>query len=229
MSSAAPRSESASDILIVAAHQPELFGFQDLLGPALSATLSGLRVMARPVGIGMPAAAVGVSAAIVEHRPRLVVAVGTCGSYEGRGPAIGRVVVAAGVHLASIAAIEGRGGLPNVMQAALVADPAVASALVAVEGVVMADVATTLAITTDDALADAIATSHGCQVEHLEAYSMALACRAQRIPFACVLGVANRVGRRGREQWIEHHLAAGEAAVAVVARWLQASEPAVKI
>jgi len=40
-----------------------------------------------------------------------------------------------------------------------------------------------------------------------------------------VLGVANAVGARAREEWRAHQAAASEAAAATVARWLTAGAP----
>jgi nucleoside phosphorylase len=79
-------------------------------------------------------------------------------------------------------------------------------------------VATTLAVTVDDAAAARIAQATTAHVEHLEAYGVAAACAARGIPFAAALGVANEVGARGREEWRAHHRAAAAAAVDVVLR-----------
>jgi nucleoside phosphorylase len=89
------------------------------------------------------------------------------------------------------------------------------------EGAGSVDVATTLAITTDDALAARLADHTRCDVEHLEAFAVARACNARSIPLAVVLGVANIVGSGARAEWLENHRAAGDAAGAHVARWLE--------
>jgi hypothetical protein len=65
-----------------------------------------------------------------------------------------------------------------------------------------------------------MASGTGSSVEHLEAYSVALACAAPGVPFAAVLGVANAVGARGRAEWRTHHARASEACIGVVAAWL---------
>ena len=82
------------------------------------------------------------------------------------------------------------------------------------------DVATTLAITVDDAAAARIASSASVHVEHLEAHGVAAACAARGIPFAAALGVANVVGARARDEWRAHHRSAASAAVDVVLRAL---------
>ena len=80
------------------------------------------------------------------------------------------------------------------------------------------DIATTLTITTDDALAGTLAESVSAEVEHLEAFGVATACARERTPFGSCLGIANMVGASAREEWRPHHQSAGSAAAAAVAR-----------
>jgi hypothetical protein len=70
-------------------------------------------------------------------------------------------------------------------------------------------VATTLAITTDDDVAAAMGDSVQADVEHLEAFAVGRACELAGVMFSAVLGVANIVGARGREQWRENHVRVG--------------------
>jgi nucleoside phosphorylase len=81
-------------------------------------------------------------------------------------------------------------------------------------------VATTLAVTEADDLAAALVTTLSCEAEHLEAAGVAEACVQARVPFAAVLGVANRVGAPARAQWRAHHREAGDAAARLAERWL---------
>jgi nucleoside phosphorylase len=82
-------------------------------------------------------------------------------------------------------------------------------------------VATTLGITTDDALAQLLGSKSGCAAENLEAYSVALACAAHDIPFACLLVATNAVGSEGRAQWQKHQRAAAEKAAELLLLWLE--------
>jgi nucleoside phosphorylase len=84
----------------------------------------------------------------------------------------------------------------------------------------VADVATTLAITTDDPLAGVLGRCTGAMVEHLEAYGVALACEARKIPFVAALGVANVVGSAGRAGWLAGHTRATQAVNALLAQWI---------
>src|SRR5688572_17199301 len=94
------------------------------------------------LGVGMLAAGVA-TAALLARRPEALVLVGTAGAYPG-GPAIGTVVTARRVGLASHGAAAGLGYLP-LAPAPLDLAPA--------RGLVACDVLCLTAITTDPALA----------------------------------------------------------------------------
>lgn len=182
-------------MLFVAAFEPELTKLRELR-PSLRT---------QPVGIGLAAAGVGMARALSDERASGksvsgVVLLGTCGAFPGRGLGIGDVVIAAGVRLGSAAVARGEGAFPSPMGDALFCD----TSLLRVQARSV-QVATTLSVTTSDALAATMAESTACDVEHLEAYAVALACRAAGVPFLALLAVANEVGSRGRAQWAEHH------------------------
>jgi futalosine hydrolase len=185
------------EILVVAAFPPELEGVDGVA-----------------VGIGMAAAAAGTQRALAERRPEGILLVGTCGVYPGHPLSIGSVVVARRVHLVSTAVVEGRGGFPPRMD-----DPI--DATLTPPGSA-ADVATTLAVTIDDALAATITARTACQVEHLEAHAVASVCARAGVAFGALLGIANVVGSRARDEWRANHELAGNAAAAAVKGWLSA-------
>ncbi len=207
------------DVLLVAAFAPELEGLQSILGGAMRAEVGGLLLCARPVGIGLVAAASGTAARLEALGPHAVVLIGTCGAYPSSGLAIGDIALARTVVLVEPAVLEGRAAFPEPMSARV--DPhAAMTAAIATAGGALVEVATTLAVTTDDGLASNLARRGA--VEHLEAFSVATACAAKNVPFAAALGVANVVGSRGRSQWRENHAAAGQAVATFIARWIQA-------
>jgi nucleoside phosphorylase len=212
------------DVLVAAAFAPEIAPLRGLLGEQLGANVAGLDVVAKAVGIGLPVAAGGIVARIETLRPRAIVLVGTCGAYPGTAVAVGEVVVAHKVRLVSSAVIEARAGFPAPMATTVETSPAIATELrrFGARGV---EVATTLAITEDDALAMRIGAQSACEVEHLEAFGVAVASAPYGIPIAVVLGVANRVGRSAHEQWRRHHLAAAGGAARVVEAWLREGAP----
>jgi len=216
----------ATDVLIVAAHPPELAGLKPLLGDALRAKVHDVDVAAEAVGIGLAAAAAGTAMAIRTHSPRCVVLVGTCGVYESRAKeiGIGQVVAAHRVRLASTATVEGRAAFPGPMLVGVDPDASLSRAL-AGESARRVGVATTLAITTDDTLAERIGSTLECEVEHLEAFAVVAACARLHVHTAVVLGVANRVGSSARDEWLRNHEAAGKVATDVVAAWLGRGAP----
>ncbi len=212
------------DLLILGAFGPELAPLRPALGEGLDGQIAGLTVAARSTGIGLPAAAVGATLHLGDVAPRAVIMVGTCGAYAGTGLAIGDVVVARRVLLAEPSALAAQAEFPGPMVLVAEPDGGLTAGLVAAGGR-PADVATTLAITVDGAIARLIAGSLGAQVEHLEAYGVAAASAARGVPFAAVLGVANFVGPAARSEWRAHHHDAAGGAVALVLRWLERDGP----
>ena len=222
---------------MVAAFHPELAFLQGTLADASRQTSqtsqtspapSGpFHVVAKAVGIGMPNAAVGTASRLAVLRPRAIVLIGTCGAYAGAGFAIGDVAIATKVKLVDPAACEGRAAIPAPMPVSLDGDATLAAALASTSGgrARAATVATTLAVTTDDALAARLARDSASHVEHLEAFAVATACSAFGVPFIAALGVANVVGTSAREQWRANHRATAEAAARVVLAWLESGAP----
>ena len=207
------------DILLLAAFHPELAPLRDALGDGMRARLGGRDVAARVVGIGLPMAAAGAAMQLVEMQPSAVVLLGTCGTYVGSGVAVGEVIAARRVRLADHAVAAGIAQFPDPMSVMTEVYPVTLQALLHA-GARAADVATTLAVTVDDAAAAVIARATASQVEHLEAYGVAAACAARGVPFGAALGVANTVGARARDEWRAHHRTAAAAAVDVVLRCL---------
>jgi nucleoside phosphorylase len=212
------------DLVVFAAFAPELAPLRSTLGEGLRTQFGGHEIAAETVGIGLATAAAGAAMKLAALRPRGVVLVGTCGAFGGTLRP-GDVAVARRVVLAAPAVARGEAAYPEPMLTELVADPGLGEALAA-HGGSLADVATTLAVTTDDALAARLAQYTSCQVEHLEAYGVAAACAALGVPFVAALGVANDVGSRGRHEWRQNHGAASAAAIAVLLGWMRAGAPA---
>jgi futalosine hydrolase len=188
---------------VAAAWDPELERFRALAGGALASF---------SVGIGLVDAAVGATRGILRHGPRHLVLLGTCGASPGSGLAVGDVVVGSSVRLVEPAVVEGRAAMPFGGDA-LALETAIAGRTV--PGTRVATIANTLAVTADDALAGVLA-AHGA-VEHLEAYGVARACGLAGIGCTVVLGIANHVGARGRDEWRANHVAAS--ARAAEAAW----------
>ncbi|MGA2447353.1 MAG: hypothetical protein ABTD50_01615 [Polyangiaceae bacterium] len=170
-------------------------------------------------GVGLVQATVGALWSLRDCRPRAVVLVGTCGAYAGSGFGLGDVVTARAIRLVEPAAVRAQAQFPPALSTTFAADPGLASELTQA-GALPADVATTLAITVDDALAGDIARDTECGVEHLEAYGVAAACARAGVAFAAVLAVANVVGSRARSEWQANHVTAEANAARIVRQWL---------
>jgi nucleoside phosphorylase len=150
------------------------------------------------------------------------VLIGTCGAYAHVArptPALGQVVVGVRSHLVDLGAIYGKAEIPSAVATRLQSDESICLGL-ASEGHPQVEVATTLGITVDDQAATRLALGN-VDVEHLETFSVASACKAAGVPFAALLGVANLVGSSAREQWRANHNAAADAAAAALLSWLE--------
>jgi futalosine hydrolase len=207
--------------LIVSAFEPEIAPLRRLV--------RGLRgIVLEPVGIGAIDAAVGAAGAIARARPARVIFVGTAGIYgrekEAR-QAIGTAVVAGEILCMSTAALKGEAYLPGPMVVQVPTSRSLQTALASGRAEQPRDVACPLAITRSAALGRRIAEATGATLENLEAFAVARAAAAASVPFAAVLGVANRVGPAGHDEWQRHHRAASRAACELIARFLDVPLP----
>jgi nucleoside phosphorylase len=211
-----------ADLLILAAHAPELLGLRDALGTGLAGVVEGLRVVCATVGVGLPAAGGGTMRHVRDARPRAVLLLGSCGLYPRRAewkPLL--PVIPKAVRLVDATVLADKAAFPAPMQLVLEPDKALAEGLAQSEpSALRGTVATTLSITTDDQLAGRLGRKTSCCAENLEAFSVALACAARDLPFAAVLVSTNLVGSSGREQWSKHQRKAAERGARLVLEWL---------
>lgn len=218
-------SQVSPDVLVLAAFAPEFAGLRAQLGDALSGTIQGISVVAKTVGVGMAVSGAGTANRLHQLRPRAVVLLGSCGIYpcptEYRP--LDRVVVRS-CHLFDPSAAAGKAAFPDPMQTALDTHAPMSAGLLAAAGTRghHAPVATTLAITTDDAVARAVQPATGFEGENLELFPIAIACRAADVPFAAVLGVTNMVGSTGRVDWRQFHRDAAIDTAEVFLNWVMA-------
>jgi nucleoside phosphorylase len=211
------KNEAVMNLLVVAAFEPELTVFRALAKDA------GLEVTVAAIGVGLVEASIGATRAIALHTPSHALLLGTCGAFapdaaatNARALAIGDVVTAAEARLVDSASVASHAALPapvpTVCELAL-HDVATAA------GARFVEVANPLGITTDDALAAKLHAALGSEspaaVEHLEAFAFGRACTLRGVVAGVVLGVANFVGSKGREQWRAHHVDASAKAARV--------------
>ena len=156
------------------------------------------------VGVGPIVAAARAAAILARRQPSRVLLIGT-GSAYARGPDVGQVVVARRIGLSYGVAAMGLGYVPRA-PTPIDTDPAMTDAL----GLSPVSVLTVGAVTTDETLGRRL--SDGWQVEHLEAFGVALACKEAGVPFAACLGVASRAGPDAHVQWLTHRDEAQQAA-----------------
>ena len=210
------------DVLVVAAHAPELVGLRPMLTDKLDGTIRGLRVVGKTLGIGLPVAGSGMANRLTQLAPRCVILLGSCGVYAGVADyRPNDVLVASRIVLFDHAVAAGRAAFPDPMTTTVDTHALLTAGLGTGPRTRVAQVATTLSITTDDALASTVHRASGCEGENLEAFAVALACHAATVPFAAVLGVTNVVGSRGREDWRTFQRSAASTAADCVVAWMQ--------
>ena len=187
-------------LLLVGAFEPEIAPFYEHLPPD---------VVARSVGIGLVEAAVGTLRALAEIDADGLVFVGTAGAFSNSGLGLLEVAALAETSLADGSVALGRAAMVPTMASRLACDAALTAALAPTARRVK--VATTLAITTDDATAAALERATGADLEHLEAFAVARAAAERGVPFMALFGVSNAVGAHGREQWLANNARASAA------------------
>ena len=216
------------DVLVLAAHAPEFVGLRAHIGDSLNGTIGGLFVVAKTIGVGMAVAGAGTATRIQQLTPRAVVVLGSCGIYPSSveyRPL--DIVIPNRLHLFDASVAAGKAAFPEPMQTMIEPDAALSTGLVqSGDGRCrLAPVATTMAITTDDAIARAVHPASGLEGENLELFPIALACRAADVPFGAVLGVTNLVGSTGRIDWRQYQRDAAIAAAEVLVSWIRRGAP----
>jgi nucleoside phosphorylase len=223
-----PLSTVPVDVLVLAAHAPELVGLRPHLGDQLNGPVRNTFMVAKTIGVGMAVSGAGAANRIHQLSPRCVILLGSCGIYPS--PVTYRpldIVIAGRCHLFDPAVTAGRAEFPDPMQTVLEPHATLGPGLVSATAGRgrIAPVATTLAITTDDAVAHAVFGATTFEAENLELFPVALACKAAATPFAAVLGVTNVVGSTGRTDWRQYQRDAAIAAAEVIVSWAHNGAP----
>lgn len=206
-------------LLVVAAWEPELSRYREWL----SELPPGIELVLATLGVGLVEASIAMTRCIIREEPSAALLLGTCGAF-GTALPVGAVVTGARVTIVDASVIDGTAALPAPMPAEATFDQGLHDALVGA-GARSVQIANTVGITTDDALAARLARGSAdaaVDVEHLEAFAFARACAVARIPCAAALGVANVVGSKGRAEWLVGHARASQEAADVAWRALGA-------
>lgn len=208
------------DIAILAAHPPALGGLRAALGDHLYGVMRDLRVIAKPVGIGMAVAGAQAARRVLQLSPRVVIEIGAVGAYPGLGYQPSDVVVGTRVTLADPTVNDGRASFPEPMQTVIETHGMITDGLTTAGNGRKVSVASPLSATRDEDMAQREHERHRCEVESLEAFAVASACALSRVPYACVFGVSHELGRGARDQANQYERAAMDAAAKTVIAWI---------
>jgi purine-nucleoside phosphorylase len=202
--------------LIVSAWEPELAWLRRWLAtPAGRAVTRGVKLAA--VGVGAVDAGIAAAGLLRDVRPARLLFVGTAGVYGGArsgAPAIDDAVVVDRAHLISTATLRQESYAPAPLITEVLCDAALVRRLARSSGddATPVGAACPLAITRAPALARRIARACRAGVENLELFSVGRAAALAGVPFAAVVGIANRVGPTAHAEWKAHHRSASRAA-----------------
>jgi nucleoside phosphorylase len=178
--------------------------------------------------VELAAAGAGTARALAQTTPRAAILIGSFGLYPGRTAyEPGRVLVPTTVRALDSAVLAGRAAFAPPMPATVISHEGVSDALAeaATPAALRGALATTFAITTEDALAAELARATDCVGENLEALAVFAACESHGVPVSAVLGCTNQVGAEGRAQWRAHHGLAAETTTATLLAWLARGAP----
>ena len=108
------------DVLVLAAHAPELIGMRPHLKEQLMREVRGLFVVAKTIGVGIGVAGVGAANRLNQLNPRCVILLGSCGVYPGAGDYQPLdMVIASRAHLFDPSAMVRKAEFLGPMQTAL--------------------------------------------------------------------------------------------------------------
>ena len=226
-----PLPQQPVDLLVLAAHAPEFVGLRPHIGDSLNGNVAGLFVVAKTIGVGLAVAGAATATRIHQLAPRAVIVLGSCGIYPCGVPYKPLdIVIPNHLHLFDPSVSAGKAAFPAPMQTQIDTDPGLTTGLMSDPDAHCraAPVATTMAVTTDDAIARAVHGATGLEAENLELFPVALACRAADVPFAAVLGVTNMVGSTGRTDWAQYQRDAAIAAAEIIVSWLRRGAPGLR-
>jgi nucleoside phosphorylase len=224
------RMEPASppvDLLVFGAHPGTLRGLREHLGDRLDGSIRGFRVTAKTIGVGMGVAGGLAAKRVYQLAPRAVVLLGTCGVYGGvPGYQPYDVVVGSAFHLVDLGVLRGESAFPQPMQTEVRPHATLSVGLAAaLPRARQVSVASPLAETIDDESSARIPQVTGCEVESLEAFSVAQVCSMAQVPFAGVFGVSHVAGSTALTDWRNFERQCCLAAAEALVGWVQMNMP----
>jgi nucleoside phosphorylase len=211
-----------ADVLLVAAHAPDLAGMRNFLGEKLDGQMRGLTIKTKVLGFGMAVAAASCARGVQALNPRAVIMIGTCAVFPGLSQYRPYdVLLPTKVQLADASVLARKAAFPDPMQTSVECHGLLRSALAAsAPRAAQTVIASMMAPVTDDTLAASLHAATGCDADNSELFGIAAACQAASVPFAAVLGVSNLVGSTGRHDWAQFQREAVTQAGQCIGTWL---------
>ena len=211
-----------ADLLLVAAHAPDLAGMRTFLGEKLDGQVRGLTIKTKVLGFGMAVAAASCARGVQALAPRAVIMIGTCAVFPGLPQYRPYdVLLPTKVQLVDASVLARKSAFPDPMQTSVECHALLRAAMQAsAPRAVQAVIASMIAPVIDDALAATMHGASGCDADNGELFGVAAACAAANVPFVAALGVANLVGSTGRHDWAQFQREAVTQAGQAIGTWL---------
>lgn len=215
------------DVLVLAAHAPDLRGLRPLLGDHLAGWVGDIRVAAKAVGLGLATAGPSASKRIYQLEPRAVLFVGTAGVYPSvQGYSPHDVAIANRARLIDLGVLAGLAEFPPPVITEISLDRGIGEAISRCSPHArVASVASALAATRSDELAAKVPARTSAELENLELFAVAHACRLANVQFAAMFGVSHVCGSTAAADWPKFERNAAIAAAETAARWIQSGAP----
>lgn len=209
------------DVLLVAAHAPDMRGFRTGLGERFDGEVRGVHVTAKVVGVGLVAAATSAAKRVFQLDPRAVIHVGTCALYPGSDHQPGDVFVADRIDLVDHGVMSGVVTFPDPMALSIATAPMLTRGIAAARARVQTiALASAIGDAVDERVGIERKTQLGVVAENLEAFAVANACRLAEIPFTSVVSPTHVVGPNGKNERSMFDRQATFAVAEVVMNWL---------
>ncbi|MFZ1572479.1 MAG: hypothetical protein WAT89_07050 [Candidatus Kapaibacterium sp.] len=160
-------------------------------------------------GVGLVNSAIGTAKAIQQKNPEKVIFIGSCGSYNKDFIQEYDFVIGESIKIASSDLLLGNMRVPALIQSEFKTNENLNNQLLdfyrITNNLKKVNIATTFGITESEKVAKEFENYFSCEVENLEAYSVAQTCIEFNIPFSIILGVTNIVDKNGGTNWYKNY------------------------
>lgn len=178
-------------ILLLGAFSPELIPFKKYLSRKIN-------IIFETTEIGFTQAAAKTTKLILKYKPKLVIFVGSCGSYSKKIP-LKSLIAATQCNLSDLSFAQNKSYNPKNYPLIFKADNKTLPAL-KINKLIYKPISSSISITKDRKTAKLFAQKND-YIENLELYGVAQACHNQDTPWITFCPVTNYIGKNAHREW----------------------------